>query len=214
MHDKGNEENIFDRVDYQISTGDSIHLNLAYTRSWFQTPNSFDAENATPWYGVVVDNGGLGPNGDARRTDGPALEDRNLQHRALLDALHQLQCRIDTRRFRPPRRLQLLSQRKSLRGPRPAKPSAGNRLPESAPSPTRALRSSISYVQGINNIKAGVTYEQTFLNEDDHFGIVDPTLNAPCLTLGTAADPDVPVQGFHRSVPVRGGRILGKMSLP
>ncbi|MGA2845277.1 MAG: hypothetical protein ABSF68_07640, partial [Candidatus Acidiferrales bacterium] len=51
-------------------------------------------------------------------------------------------------------------------------------------------------MKGINNIKAGVTYEQTFLNENDHLGIVDPTLNAPCLTLSTAADPNVPVQGF------------------
>jgi hypothetical protein len=36
-------------------------------------------------------------------------------------------------------------------------------------------------VKGIHNVKAGVVYEQTFLTENDHFGIVDPTLNAPCL---------------------------------
>src|SRR5580700_3046897 len=54
MHDRGNQENIFDRVDYQISTADSIHLNGLYTRSWFQTPNSFDAQFASPWFGVVV----------------------------------------------------------------------------------------------------------------------------------------------------------------
>ncbi len=64
MHDKGNEENLFDRVDYQLSTADSIHLNFGYTRSWFQTPNSFDAQNATPWNCVVVCNGGLDPNGN------------------------------------------------------------------------------------------------------------------------------------------------------
>src|SRR5579862_9105256 len=64
MHDKGNEENFFDRVDYQLSTSDSLHLNVGYTRSWFQTPNSFDAQNATPWNGVVVANGGLDPNGN------------------------------------------------------------------------------------------------------------------------------------------------------
>ena len=40
MHDKGNEENLFDRVDYQLSSADSIHLNFGYSRSWFQTPNS------------------------------------------------------------------------------------------------------------------------------------------------------------------------------
>ena len=57
MHDKGNEENVFDRVDYQLSAKDSIHSNLQFTRSWFQTPNSFDQQNATAWSGVVVDNG-------------------------------------------------------------------------------------------------------------------------------------------------------------
>jgi hypothetical protein len=64
MHDRGNEENLFDRVDYQLSTADSLHLNLGFTRSWFQTPNSFDSQLATPWNGVVVANGGLDPNGN------------------------------------------------------------------------------------------------------------------------------------------------------
>ena len=36
-------------------------------------------------------------------------------------------------------------------------------------------------MKGIHNIKAGVTYQQTFLTENDTFGIVDPTFNAPCL---------------------------------
>jgi len=38
-------------------------LNFQFTRSWFQTPNSYDAQNATAWTGLVVNNGGLGPNG-------------------------------------------------------------------------------------------------------------------------------------------------------
>ena len=45
FHDKGNEENVFDRVDYQIDTADSVHLNLNYSRSWFQTPNTYDNLN-------------------------------------------------------------------------------------------------------------------------------------------------------------------------
>lgn len=36
-------------------------------------------------------------------------------------------------------------------------------------------------MKGVHNIKAGVTYEDTILTERDSFGIVDPTLNAPCL---------------------------------
>ncbi len=44
MHSKGNEENAFDRFDLQPTMADSIHLNFGYTRSWFQEPNSFDAQ--------------------------------------------------------------------------------------------------------------------------------------------------------------------------
>src|SRR5207248_2305617 len=42
IHATGNEQNIFDRVDFQLSNADSLHLNLGFTRSWFQTPNSLD----------------------------------------------------------------------------------------------------------------------------------------------------------------------------
>ena len=63
FHDHGNEQNLFDRVDFKLSDTDSINLNLGFSRSWFQTPNSYDAQNATAWNGLVVNNGGLGPNG-------------------------------------------------------------------------------------------------------------------------------------------------------
>ena len=45
FHDKGNEENFFDRIDYSFNQADSIHFDLNYSRSWFQTPNSFDNLN-------------------------------------------------------------------------------------------------------------------------------------------------------------------------
>ncbi len=45
FHDKGNEQNVFDRVDYNFTPADSIHLDLNYSRSWFQTPNSYDNLN-------------------------------------------------------------------------------------------------------------------------------------------------------------------------
>ena len=43
------------------------------------------------------------------------------------------------------------------------------------------LRASVSYAKGMHNLKIGVTYTDTILTEKDAFGIVDPTLNAPCL---------------------------------
>ncbi len=36
-------------------------------------------------------------------------------------------------------------------------------------------------MNGIHNIKTGISYDHTFLTENDRFGIVDPTLNPPCL---------------------------------
>jgi hypothetical protein len=33
----------------QAFPGGHINLNLGFTRSWFQTPNSYDAQNATAW---------------------------------------------------------------------------------------------------------------------------------------------------------------------
>jgi hypothetical protein len=44
LHAKGNQQNGFDRFDLQPNTADSIHLNFCYTRSWFQQPNSYDAQ--------------------------------------------------------------------------------------------------------------------------------------------------------------------------
>jgi Carboxypeptidase regulatory-like domain/TonB-dependent Receptor Plug Domain len=45
IHAKGNLEDVFDRVDYQVSDKDTVHLNLGFTRSWFQNPNSYDNLN-------------------------------------------------------------------------------------------------------------------------------------------------------------------------
>jgi hypothetical protein len=46
-------------------------------------------------------------------------------------------------------------------------------------------------VKGINNIKAGIVYEQTFLRENDGLAIVAPTFNSPCLDASGN-----PVNGF------------------
>ncbi|MGH9355804.1 MAG: carboxypeptidase regulatory-like domain-containing protein, partial [Terriglobia bacterium] len=60
MHDKGNQENVFDRIDYQFSTASSAHLNLEYTRSWFQNPNSYDQQLHLGFTNPVT-GGPLGP---------------------------------------------------------------------------------------------------------------------------------------------------------
>jgi hypothetical protein len=42
IHDIGNNERIFDRLDYQPSGQDSLHLDLFTARNWFQVPNDYD----------------------------------------------------------------------------------------------------------------------------------------------------------------------------
>ena len=180
MHDKGNEENVFDRIDYSLSTVDSLRLNLGFTRSWFQTPNSYDSQLATPWNGVVVDNGGLDPNGNVV---GPA--DQRSQIKTFNIAPTWTHVINRTTVFT----LGAFVRRDAYNYYPSANPFADLGAPglqSETVSQTRTLtnsglRSDVSYVKGIHNLKAGVTYEQTFLNETDPLGIVDPTLNAPCL---------------------------------
>ena len=39
------------------------------------------------------------------------------------------------------------------------------------------VHTDFSYVKGVHNVKIGAMYEQTYLTEDEHFGIVDPKLS-------------------------------------
>jgi hypothetical protein len=180
MHDKGNEENVFDRIDYQLSTADSIHLNLGFSRSWFQTPNSFDGQNATLWNGVVVANGGLDPNGNVvEPTD----------QRALIKSFNIAP--TWTRVISPTTVFSLGGWvRRDAFNYYPSKDPFADLGPSNLQQETisqyrtlanTGLRSDLSYVKGINNVKLGATYQQTFLTEHFNLGIVDPTLNAPCL---------------------------------
>jgi hypothetical protein len=206
IHDKGNEQNLFDRVDLQVSSADSIHLNFGYSRSWFQTPNSLDAENATAWSGLngilppAENYGGVVPG--TLITVGTADQRSKIGTFNIAPSWTRL---ISTRSVFT---LGAFVRRDDynyypsddpfadLGPPSLQRQSVGqNRTLTNA-----GLRSDISYVRGVNNIKAGVVYEQTFLNENDTVGIVDPAYNAPCITLSpvTALNPNpyVPVPGF------------------
>jgi Carboxypeptidase regulatory-like domain len=200
MHDRGNEENIFDRVDYQISSADSIHLNGLYTRSWFQTPNSFDAQFASPWFGVVVPDAGIGPNGvpvgpqDQRSKIGTFNIAPSWTHLVSSNTVLTLGAfvRRDAYNYYP--------------SDNPFADLGPFSLQRETVAQDRTLtnagvHSEVSYVHGIHNVKAGILYEQTFLTENDSLGIVDPTFNAPCLGPNTnpltdAFYPFAPVQGF------------------
>jgi hypothetical protein len=176
MHDKGNEENIFDRLDYQFNDNDTIHTNLQFTRSWFQNPNSFDQQTHLVSY-QPINNGAptrltnpltgapLGPT-DQRsqiRTFNVApswthlLDDSSLftfgafvRH----DEYQYFPSGDPFADYSPDLQSESIGQFRTLT-------NAG-------------ARASFSYAKGMHNVKAGADYEQTYLTERDSFGIVDP----------------------------------------
>jgi Carboxypeptidase regulatory-like domain len=186
LHDKGNEENVFDRFDFRPSTADTLNLNFQFTRSWFQTPNSYDAEDATAWTGLVVDNGGLGPNG---LPVGPTDQRSQIKTIDIAPTWTHLinnhtvftlggWVRRDQYNYYPSSdpfadlipdlQLQTIGQNRTLT-------DAG-------------VRADVTYVRGIHNVKAGVALDHEFLTEDDTFGIVDPTANPVCLNADGSPD--------------------------
>ncbi len=160
IHSKGNEQNVFDRVDLQLTGRDSLHVNGGYTRSWFQNPNSFDA---------------LASGQDQR-------------------------AQIKTYNFAPTW-TRLFGTSTLLNVGFFARHDLFNYYPSASPladvSETATqqrkltnlgLRSDLSYVKGIHNIKMGATFEHTLLTESFSLGLTDPTINSPCLTQNAAGD--------------------------
>jgi len=196
IHDKGNEQNIWDRVDFQLSSSDSIHLNASYTRSWFQNPNSFDQQYHPCAVGVgaancdtltgsfIVDPGTQNPTGPADQRSQIKTFNVAPTWTHLFGSSSVLTFGGFVRRdhynyypsadpfadFSPDLQSATISQDRLLT-------NAGARV-------------SISYVKGIHNFKAGVTYEHTFLTEDEHLGVVDPGyLGAIASTCASLGDP-------------------------
>jgi TonB-dependent Receptor Plug Domain len=179
FHDKGNEENAYDRVDYTLTPVDSVHLDLNYSRSWFQTPNSFNNVNvqnvvgggasAAPVFGNVG-------NADQRSKIGTfniyPTYTRIVSNNSVFNIGAWV--RKDLYNYFPsddpladlgPASLQTssISQIRSLMN--------------------AAAHADFSYAKGINNIKIGAQYGQTFLRENDSLGIVENTYNSPCTDL-------------------------------
>jgi len=202
MHAKGNEQNLFDRVDFQLSQADSIHFNAGYTRSWFQNPNSFDAQLhlCPPGLGFDCDaTGAFLVNPVTGAALGPSDQRSQIKTFNLAPTWTHLfgsttlfTFGVFGRRdhynfypsadpfddFSPLLQSETIAQDRTL----------GN----------LGVRADVSYVKGRHNVKAGVTFQQTFLTEKDSLGIVDSTFlpsltdanGDPCFVGGVAlADP-------------------------
>jgi hypothetical protein len=203
IHAKGNEENAFDRLDYQLTGKDSVQLNLGFTRSWFQNPNSFDNQ---------LHLGQTDPSGNPLSPTDQRSQIRTFNvapswtHLISANSVFNFGAfvRHDQYNYYP----------------------SGNPFDDLSPIQQESvaqdrrltnagLRSSVSYVKGIHNIKIGATYQQTFLNENDHLGIVDinllPSLadanGNPCFVGGVAlASPCSDLLPYDLT---RGGTLFG-----
>jgi hypothetical protein len=151
MHDKGNNESIFDRLDYQPNGKDALHLNAMLARNWFQIPNTYDQ-----------------PGQDQRQQVRTVNLAPGYQHTFNAHTLLTLGwfLRQDRVEYYPSR---------NVFADLPATISQSRRLTN------YGMKGDLGYVRGVHNIKAGVQLMQTRLKEDFTLGITDPAFNPACL---------------------------------
>ncbi|MBV8832391.1 MAG: TonB-dependent receptor, partial [Acidobacteriaceae bacterium] len=188
LHDRGNEENIFDRIDFKPTDADTITLNLEFTRSWFQTPNTWDQQ----LHGCTV---------LSALCSGAAYAPGSVILNPLTgNPLAPTDQRSQIRTFNiAPTWTHILNPNTVLTVGAWVRHYQYNYYPSPDPfndlgplqdetfSQLRFLtnagiRADVTYVKGIHNIKVGGTFQHTFLTENDTFGIVNPGLVAGCTT--------------------------------
>jgi hypothetical protein len=178
LHDRGNQENFFDRVDYQVTSADTVHVNLGFTRSWFQNPNTWDQQLHTCSAGFSCNSAGIAVNPVNGAPLGPTDQRSQIKTYNFAPTWTRV---INTKAvftlggffrkdqfnfypsgdpfadFSPGLQAQTIGQDRKLTN--------------------LGVRSDISYVNGIHNIKAGITYQHWFLTENDTLATVDPTFS-------------------------------------
>jgi hypothetical protein len=177
FHDKGNEQNLFDRIDYSLSSSDSVHLNLNYSRSWFQNPNSYDNLN--------IQNVVSGGTSAAPTFDNVGNTDQRSQIQTFNITptwTHVINNEAVTN--------VILWARKDFYHYYPS----GNPLADLGPIQTATIAqyrtlfdlggtANITWTRGHHNVKGGIEYDTTFLREHDDLGVVSNTytFSAPCV---------------------------------
>jgi hypothetical protein len=160
FHDVGNNETLFDRLDWQPDATDVLHLNLFLARNWIQIPNDYDQLAQDQHQRVLTWNVAPGYqhtfNSHALLTVNPYVRQDQFKYYASRDPFD------DT----------------------PATQQQSRRLMN------YGLRGDLSLVYGRHNIKIGVDLKQTRLLERFSFGVTDPTFNPVCLdSAGITAGP-------------------------
>ena len=157
FHDKGNNETLFDRIDYQPGSRDSLHLDLFGARNWFQIPDTYDQLDQDQRQQATTLSAAIGYqhtfNPQTLLSINPFFRQDHVTYYPSADPFDDTPATIDQDRHLT---------------------NWGTRV-------------DLSYANGTHNIKIGTQLMQTRLNENFGLGITDPTFNPVCLTATGAA---------------------------
>ena len=154
LHANGNAGNFIERLDWKATGKTSLQMNNSLSRSWFQTPNTFDQEALGQNQRQTVVSFNIAPQ-VLHTFNNNAFDETNLWFRQ------------DKIRYRPS---------ENMFSDSPAYLQQARRLTNAG------LRSELTYNKGRHNAIAGVEFKHTFLAEEFATGLTDPAYNSPCLT--------------------------------
>jgi hypothetical protein len=151
IHDRGNSSGLFDRLDYNPTSTDALHLNIFLSRNNFQVPNQFDQDAIGQDQHQLV------------RTASIAAGWVHTFNPSTLLTISPYY-RLEEVRYFPSAnpfsdQTQTIDQQRRLT-------NAG-------------ITADLAYNKGRHNIRAGVQASHTFLTEAFQFGLTDPGFNDP-----------------------------------
>ena len=151
IHDIGNNENIFDRLDYNPTGQDALHLNLFVARNWFQVPNSYDQLSQDQKQRVLTWNIAPGYQhtfgAKTLLTVNPFARRDQVNYYGSRDPLDDTPVTESQNRFLT----------------------------------NYGIKADLSTVRGHHNLKLGTEIQQTRLLENFSLGLTDPSFNPVCV---------------------------------
>jgi hypothetical protein len=154
LHDQGNSQSFFDRLDLHPSDTDTFHLNVHAARSSFDVPNTYDQDAAGQDQHQQITSFNVAPG-----------YTRILGQSLLLTANGYV--RQDHVTYTP--------------SADPFADTPGT-VAQDRKLMNFGAKVDLAYSHGVHNIKFGGTASATKLTENFTLGLTDPTVNSPCLT--------------------------------
>jgi hypothetical protein len=151
IHDIGNNQTVFNRMDFEPTGKDALHFNLLAARNWIQIPNSYDQLSQDQRQRVLT------------WSVAPGYQHTVNSHTLITINPY---IRKDQFNYDPSR---------NPFADTPATQSENRHLLN------WGARADLSMTQGHHNLKFGTDLKQTRLLENFGFGITDPSFNSPCV---------------------------------